>query len=371
MINVSTLYNDRETIKRLKHYVNQISISDPNIKYEIIDKIEKGKLNNSTDINDEIKKLERGLVEEKNEDFIFRVNSTSLNNFSKNKLIDEIKDNKFKDLNQLSSKIYSEYQKRELYSYVDNLDNYMKNINMNFDFKIIRHDIYQGDLKTEGKIKYEYPILEKIENQQITELLYLINTKRLSYEEENFLKIQIEEKLIKDEETLMNILNNENKLRNMMKEKEKDEMIQYVLENYNFIKNKMDFICRRIRNNCYDDLNDLKRRINDDSSSLLYKMNIDYPASPSFLAGLYDAYLDMRLEQEIEYQMYGEGIFVSYISDIRCPKCGEYYGEGNKYCPYCGTKKYTKKCPKCQYESDDNICPRCGEDLVRKNSWKL
>lgn len=48
----------KERITRLKNYVNQISISDPSIKFDLIDKIENESLTSSKEINDEIQRLE-------------------------------------------------------------------------------------------------------------------------------------------------------------------------------------------------------------------------------------------------------------------------------------------------------------------------
>lgn len=55
---MSSTIDRKERINRLKNYVNQIPISVPSIKFELIEKIEKGKLTSSSDINNEIEKIE-------------------------------------------------------------------------------------------------------------------------------------------------------------------------------------------------------------------------------------------------------------------------------------------------------------------------
>ena len=62
---MTSIHERKERIKRLKNYINQISISDPSIKFDLIDKIENGKLTNSSQINEEIERLETKMKKEK------------------------------------------------------------------------------------------------------------------------------------------------------------------------------------------------------------------------------------------------------------------------------------------------------------------
>ena len=55
---MSSVIEKKERINRLKNYVNQISISDPSIKFDLISKIENESLTSSKEITDEIQKLE-------------------------------------------------------------------------------------------------------------------------------------------------------------------------------------------------------------------------------------------------------------------------------------------------------------------------
>lgn len=109
---MSNVDSERERIKRLKNYVNQISISTPPLKYDLINKIEKGKITNTHEIKnyiDEFEKPIRNKVEYRK-----IVNDYNLDDTSKMKLELKINDDEITTKEELKKEITKEKKKTDL-----------------------------------------------------------------------------------------------------------------------------------------------------------------------------------------------------------------------------------------------------------------
>lgn len=101
---MSSAIDKKERVQRLKNYVNQISISDPSIKFELIKKIENGKLTSSSDITTEIELMENYIRARKNSRSFERIKAKNENISIKYPKLKEKQENEI-SLKQLSKEI--------------------------------------------------------------------------------------------------------------------------------------------------------------------------------------------------------------------------------------------------------------------------
>ena len=135
--------------KRLKSYVNQISISEPSIRYDLLDKIDRGILTSTKEIMNEIRIIER-----------------------KKKNLLEKREKERKERIEIERKERIERWKREekksLISYVDNLHILASGSSLNRPIKNeLKKLIYEGKLLTESEIDMEK---EKLIKKMVEEL---------------------------------------------------------------------------------------------------------------------------------------------------------------------------------------------------------
>lgn len=97
---MSNTVDTKERVKRLKNYINQISISDPKIKFELIEKIERGKLKSSSDINLEIEIMEKYMRARNNSKSYDRIKEKKEENNSKKSAETKEKEEKKQSLTQ-------------------------------------------------------------------------------------------------------------------------------------------------------------------------------------------------------------------------------------------------------------------------------
>lgn len=139
-----------------REIINQIRIDETTTKESVTNRINEYKIIEKEREKDEIKRKKR--TEEKKmkkerENLIFKVNYSSLNYFSKKKLIEEVESCKNPDLYPLSINISSELKKENLYSYVDSLNIFAEGSEINYRSKVkLKNQIYEGKLLTKKEI---------------------------------------------------------------------------------------------------------------------------------------------------------------------------------------------------------------------------
>lgn len=216
---MSSTVDRNERVKRLKNYVNQISISEPSIKFELIKLIENDKLKSSSDIIKEIENQENYIrtrkksrsyerIKEKKEKNIYKksfvLKRNKENRISPKQLAKEIKETeKFND--KYSSKNDGIYEKSiNKFVYTFDTEKFSKKEQLNYN------TTEEGLRKEALERKFRYA---KIHNLNIFHALYsdiyflydyIPGTRRKAYKEQEVLIsrnieecIEINEELIK------------------------------------------------------------------------------------------------------------------------------------------------------------------------------
>ena len=146
---MSSTTDRKERVNRLKNYVNQISISDPSIKFELIKKIENDELRSSSDIIKEIENLENHIRTRKKSRSFERIKEKKERDISKKSPA-----SKEKEENEISPKQSTkEIEEKESIGYKEFI-NKSSTTNSRTEEKSINKFVYNFDIDKFSKKEY-------------------------------------------------------------------------------------------------------------------------------------------------------------------------------------------------------------------------
>ena len=119
----------------------------------------------------------------------------------------------------------------------------------------------QQKIKEEEERKRKEEERIKRDEEYKKTLLNLVETSLLTTEKKSFLKNEIEKERIDNKYDLLDLMHNKEELEELMWEAEKDEMLDYIYENYNLPGPLEDYLYREIDYQFIDSMDDLKRKL--------------------------------------------------------------------------------------------------------------